>query len=412
MSSDHAATDATVPCPACGAQNRPAARFCEQCGARMPQAAPVAPPPPVAPAAVVPPIAPVTPVAADPVAPPPVRPARSSLLVPAIIAGVVLIALALILLAGHPFARPVREYAMRDVEVKSSTDPAGGSVLGHFQRGDVVSGAWVTKPGGAKWLKVKRPGQGDGYISSRDLSDHARPRLASTSAGAQAVSTASVVHADPDQKSAVIDDLAQGESAATVGATADGWTEIVLNGGGVGYVKSAAFLPPASADAGAPGTAEAAAGQTPAQTARVGAITHYTCSYSAGESVNPPADTSPLSFYLDEGRACINHRYPYIADDAGGLKRVMLNEKSRRASLLYFVPGRGAFQRTDFTLAPAAWAELMRTSAELEAISCPPPGDAAAASAIKADLAKAMPALHTQAPGASWRRRVWQCTAG
>jgi hypothetical protein len=373
-------------------------------------------PSPAAADTVVGPAVAASPAAAEHVAPPPIvdHPApgaqRSPLLIPGVIAGVVILALLAFLLVGHPFAKPVKEFATREVEVRSSADPRASTVLGHFQRGDVVTGSWVTKPGAAKWLKVKWPGHGDGYVSARDLSDQARPELTSTAGGSQTVSAGSVVYAEPDVKSAVVDNLSPGEAASTVGATTDGWTEVTLPAGGVGYVKSAAFQTAAAAsdNAAAP---ETAADQAPAAPELAG-VTHYVCAFSADQSVNPPPDTAPLSFYLDEGRACINHRYAYLADDSGGLKRVMLNDKYRRASLLYFMPGRKAFYRTDFTLSPDAYADLRRSSAALETISCPPPDDATAAGAIKADLARSTPNLDEHAPGMTWRRRVWQCSPG
>ena len=410
MSTDDAAADGAVTCPTCGTRNPPSARFCQQCGASMAAAktAPSTPPVPAenvaapAPAArAAPPAAAAAPIAASP-AP---RAQRSNLLVPGVIGAVVVLGLLVFLLAGHPFAKPAREFATREVEVRSSADPRGSTVLGHFQRGDVVTGAWVTKPGKVKWLKVKWPGAGDGYVSARDLSDQARPELASTGGGSQTVSAGSVVYAEPDVKSTVVDNLSAGEAASTVGATAEGWTEVTLPAGGVGYVKSAAFQTAAATDNGA----APAADQTPAAPELAGVV-HYVCAFSPDQSVNPPPDTAALSFYLDEGRACINHRYAYLADASGGLKRVMLNDKYRRASLLYFMPGRKAFYRTDFTLSPDAYEDLLKNSAALQTISCPPPDDATAAGAIKADLARATPNLDAGAPGQTWRRRVWQCS--
>jgi hypothetical protein len=341
--------------------------------------------------------------------------ARPSLLIPAIIAVVVVIALAAFLLLGHPgdlFAKPAHEFATRDAEVRSSADPATSTVLNHLQRGQAVDGHWVGKPGPQGWLKIKVAGHDDGFVSGRNLSDHARPTLTATSTGDQVAGTASVVYAEPDQKSAVVDAVSEGETAPTIGGTADGWTEISLNAGGVGYVQSAVFqTQTAPAPAAAPGGEAQSAPPGGTQTTVLGSVTHYVCAFAPGQSVNPPANTGNLSFYLDEGRACINHRYAYFADDTGGLKRVMLNDKARRASVLYFLPGRKAFSRTDFTLSADDYANLQRTSAALETIACPPPGDAAAVAAIKADLVRATPDLDSNSTTGRWNRRVWNCSA-
>jgi hypothetical protein len=319
----------------------------------------------------------------------------------------VLIAVVAFLLFGHPggvFAKSVKEFATRDLDVKSSIEPATSTTIGHFRRGDPVSGKWVTSKGGqGKWLKVKLPDAGTGYIWSRNLSEHQRPELTSTGGGGQVASVSSVVYAEPDQKAAVVDDISQGEMVATVGATSDGWTEMALNGGGAGYVKSAVFQ-------GVPGPGTAPTTVAADGAPEPGRIVHYVCSSDRAASADQRAST--LSFYLDEGRACINHRYAYFVDDTGGLKRVMLNDRDHRVSVLTFTQSRKAFSRVDFDLSPADYANLLKTSSALESITCPPPNDAVAAAAIKADLVRSTPQqLDEQTLGVQGRHRAWQCLA-
>lgn len=59
-----------------------------------------------------------------------------------------------------------------------------------------------------------------------------------------------------------------------------------------------------------------------------------------------------------------------------------------------------------------AWDDLLRKASALESVTCPRPGDAVAASGLRADLIRATPNLDLQTMGVSWRRRVWQCSAG
>jgi hypothetical protein len=190
---------------------------------------------------------------------------------------------------------------------------------------------------------------------------------------------------------------------ATVGATSDGWTEMALNAGGAGYVKSAVFQ-------GVPGAGTPPPAFDAKAAPEPGRIVHYVCSSDQAASSDQPR--SALSFYLDEGRVCINHRYAYFVDDTGGLKRVMLNDRDHRVSLLTFTQNRKAFSRVDFDLSPADYANLLKTSSGLESITCPPPNDAVAAAAIRADLVRSTPQqVDEQTLGVQGRHRAWQCSA-
>jgi uncharacterized protein YgiM (DUF1202 family) len=439
MSDDAPIPEQTVTCPACGAENRQSARFCRQCGSKVAADVAVSPPsvspiqstaapspsqpdPPSEPerASASPPKQQdgTTSAAAEAASPPRASWAqkmrtlspnlkRPVIFIPVAIAGLAIIALLAFFLvgpAGDIFAPSVKEFANRDAQVASSID-SSAIILGNLQRGDAIVGKWVKAPGGqARWLKVKWPVQGSGYIWGPDLSDRTRPNITLAGPVYPAAAISSVVYAEPDPQSSVIDDLSQGETATVVGATSDGWAEIALNAGGVGYVKADAFQsthgPSSSANIDA----------SPVQIAALSGITHYTCAFSPDQSKNPPT-TAALSFYLDEGRTCIDHRYAYFADEAGGLKRVMLSDKDRRASLLYFMPDRKSFYRTDFTLSPDDYTKLLKTSAALESAICSPPADTKDATALRGVLKRATPTLDVQTPGVVWQKRVWQCTA-
>jgi hypothetical protein len=421
MSDDAITPGQMVACPTCGAENRQSARFCRQCGGKLGGATAAPTPPPVPPV-----VAPST----QAVAPPPsadagpsttaaAASARRSLnvppqlkrpvvFIPAVVIAVALIGALVFFLVGplDLLSPSVHEFANRDVQITASTDPAS-VVLGHLQRGDAIVGKWVKAPGGqARWLKVKWPVQGSGYIWGRDLSDRLRPDITLATSNVATAVVSSVVYAEADARSPVIDDLAAGETATPIGETKDGWAEIALNAGGVGYVKAVAF----QGVGGSPAVANVDA--SPVQIAALAGITHYSCSFSSDQSKNPPdGGTGPLSFYLDEGRTCLNHRYAYAPDDVGGLKRVMLSDKDRRASLLYFMPDRKSFYRTDFVLSPDDYAKLLRSSVALDSATCSPPADPTALSALRAVLKKAMPSLDAQTPSVLSQRRVWQCTA-
>ena len=394
-------------CPDCGAENRADARFCHGCGATLaPRAVADAPVTPVNPA---PRVAPQSPTS---IQSPPVEPAASSaggpslvsgvrkpnVLIPAVIvAAVVLIGLGLVLFGGDLFAPTVKTYATRDAQVMSAIDPAKATQIGTVHRGDALSGHWIKgHDGKPRWLKVNWPGHGDGFVWTRDLSSRPRPDLTASGQSSQPAVTAALVYAEPDKTSPVVDDLAPGETASTVGVTGDGWSELTLANGGVGYVQAAAFAPGAGGMELSPTLAN---------------ISHIRCAFAPEQSVNAPSDTQALNFYFDENRLCINHTFAYMRDPAGGLRRVMLNDRTRRVSLLQFSADHHVFLRTDYDLPPDDYAKMSAASAALKSITCPPPGDADALTRVRATLASATPDLDGQAASASWKRRAWLCTA-
>jgi hypothetical protein len=355
------------------------------------QASPTLPPPASLPPA-------YEPFTAPPAGPPLVsRFGRPGVLIPVVIlAAVVLVGLGLLLFGGDLFAPTVKTFATRDAEVMSAIDPAKATSLGSVHRGDALSGHWIKgRDGKPQWLKIAWPGHDGGFVWGRDLSTRQRPDLTPSGALAGPATSAALVYAEPDKTSPIVDDLAPGESASAVGDTSDGWTELSLATGGVGYVQTTAFQP---------GGGDAAVSATLANLRR------FRCTFAPGQSVNAAADTRALDFYFDENRLCINHTYAYLRDQTGALRRVMLNDKARRVSLLQFSADRQAFSRTDYDLSPDAYATLSHTSAALKSIVCPPPRDPDALATVHATLASATPDLDAQTASDHWSRRTWLCT--
>ncbi|MEO8926328.1 MAG: SH3 domain-containing protein [Caulobacteraceae bacterium] len=318
--------------------------------------------------------------------------------------GAVLIALVALLawwaFSNDVFSPAVKAYATRDAQVFSAIDPAKSAMLGQVHRGDALSGHWLKgQDGKAQWLKIRWAGRGDGFVWSRDLSIRPRPDLTASDQSSQPAVNASLIYAEPAMSSPVVDNLAAGEAASTVGTTGDGWTELALASGGVGYVQAAAFQ------------ANAAGAPAPATSPMLAGVTHYQCAFAPPQSVNAPPGTQDLSFYFDEGRLCINHTFAYLRGGDGGLTRVMLNDRAKRVSLLQFASNRQAFTRTDYTLPADAYAKLSRTSAALKSVVCAPPGDADSQTIVRRTLTSATPDVAAQAGSASWNRRVWTCAA-
>ena len=409
-------------CLACGAENRAGARFCRQCGTSMTTPPPFEPMPepphPPAPSpstqASRPP-----PQAAGPEEPTgylsgsPQIGARSGkraksrtdgsflrwqVLVPAIVGLVLLLALATYGFLADPlnlFAPTIKAYANQDLVVVEDWRAPTPKVLGHLRRGDALKGHWTDRRVGRfRWLAIEWPGAAHAFVWGHSISLKPRPELAISTPDQIPASIGTQVFAEPDETATVVDNLMPGENASIAGATSAGWVEISLPTGGVGYVRGSTFDGPVNPSAGLTGVA------------------HYTCTLSPADSVNVPSGTPNLAFVFDANRRCIDHRYAYAVDDTGNLRRVMFNDKERRATLLSFTADRQSFARTDFLLSADDYKRLSRHAPDLANIECPAPNDPTAVATMTKAMNKIMPALDSQTAAISTNRRVWRCSAG
>lgn len=138
-------------------------------------------------------------------------------------------------------AETVTQYVTRSVNVRSTASAEEPSVT-KLERGAEVTGSWVTgKDGETPWLKLKDgPYSGD-FVWGRNLSERPRPTLTRLTGTKMRVRVAGEIHQEPDLTTTKLADVAVGETLTTVGTTADGWTEVALNKGGVGYVQTSLF---------------------------------------------------------------------------------------------------------------------------------------------------------------------------
>jgi uncharacterized protein YgiM (DUF1202 family) len=354
---------------------------------------------------------------------------RPIVFVPTVLVALIVMGLIAFFVLRHRAApaAPVTEFATRLVRVRSATEVAGSSILGDLQRGDTVTGTWVTAADGqTRWLKIRWGSQGDGYVWSRNLSDRPRPILTSFGAGAQVAQAGSLVYPEPDIHTAPLQNLAPGDIATTIGATSDGWTEVALKGGGVGYVRADAFQTPPvpssamtpTTDAGTPASsvADGAVASAPAQTVNETspspAATRFACAVAPELAKDGIPGAGSLSFSVDESRSCINDRSAYLRTANGFLRRTMLIDKERRAALLLISPDRHVFTRVDYMLTPQAYAAVRQAYPLLVDIACPPPGNDQAAANVQDSLSRANPSFAVPSAAVmSWHRTVWRCAA-
>ncbi|MBO9695134.1 MAG: zinc ribbon domain-containing protein [Sphingopyxis sp.] len=234
-------------CSECGSALSPDARFCAACGAAISgpeEAAAPAASPAIAPAPL-----PVTDVNAGNASP---APRRTGLL----LGGAALLAVAIgggawlglsssgdkaatVENAGAGDDRAAAEtatlYAVAEANLRDRASLQGSKIVGSLKRGEKASGTLVTDERGKPWLRLDG---GSGFVSLANLAKSVPPALASLD-GSDRITTAQCTvleSAKPGAASKMV--LKPGAAVRLVGATADGFTEVGLPGGGVGYTPA------------------------------------------------------------------------------------------------------------------------------------------------------------------------------
>lgn len=243
-------------CSECGSALSPDARFCAACGAAVSATgsapAPVASPAPapVASPAAAPAPLPAADVDAEGASP---APRRTGLL----LGGAALLAVAIgggawlglssseekagtAQNAGAGEDRGAAEtatlYAVAEANLRDRASLQGSKIVGSLKRGERAAGTLVTDERGKQWLKLDG---GSGFVSLANLAKAAPPALASLD-GSDRITTARCTMLESAAAGAASKTvLKPGAAIRLVGATADGFTEVGLPGGGVGYMPAA-----------------------------------------------------------------------------------------------------------------------------------------------------------------------------
>jgi len=235
-------------CSECGSALSPDARFCAECGAAVSgsesAAAPAASP------AIIPAPLPVIDVEADGASP---APRRTGLL----LGGAALLAVAIgggawlgltssgdragtIEKADTGEVRAAAEtatlYAVAEANLRDQASLQGSKIVGSLKRGEKGTGTLVTDERGKQWLKLDG---GSGFVSLANLAKAVPPTLASLDGSDRITTAQCTVLESPAAGAASKMVLKPGAAVRLVGATADGFTEVGLPGGGVGYMPGA-----------------------------------------------------------------------------------------------------------------------------------------------------------------------------
>lgn len=249
-------------CSECGSALTPGARFCAVCGAGVPdsageavQAGPAAAP--AAPAAAPSPVVHPAPVRSEPApdpAPAPAPASRKGLL----IGGGALLAVAI---AGGAWlglsstdkpaetgseaasgasdadAKPASLFAVAEANLRDTPSLEGSKIVGSLKRGEKVNGVIVNDDRGKPWLKIDGSGR---FVSLANLAETQPPALANLDGSDRITTAQCTILAAATAAATTKTVLKSGAAIRLVGSTADGFGEVGLPGGGVGYTAPSA----------------------------------------------------------------------------------------------------------------------------------------------------------------------------
>lgn len=151
--------------------------------------------------------------------------------------------------AGEASTKRASLFAVAEANLRDTPSLQGSKVVGSLKRGEKVSGTIVTDERGKPWLKTDGAGR---FVSLANLAETAPPALASLD-GSDRIATAQCTALETAAAGAATKMvLKPGAAVRLVGSTADGFVELGLPGGGVGYT------PPSAACATDPSPAKGA----------------------------------------------------------------------------------------------------------------------------------------------------------
>lgn len=139
-------------------------------------------------------------------------------------------------------------YAVRETNVraKPSTTTA---VIGKLERGTAVSGVLVAGLSGQKpWVKVTAGPYKGYYVSAAaNLTKEPRPPLSTETGGPMVTTTTTSAFREPSWSAPVLAELGEGTRLDVVGTTSNGFAEVSLRSGAIGYVEVASLAEPGAA---------------------------------------------------------------------------------------------------------------------------------------------------------------------
>ena len=259
-------------CIACGAGLNDGARFCGNCGAPVPdsepagtqqvETGPLSPPVPPPPAAVL-----AEPLDAVPAEPAVGRSGPNWLLIGGG-TGIVLLLLLYYFIflrddmsapapaaatekAASEYAATRKMFVVADANVRDKPAIKDGNIVGKLPRGSIVNGTLkMAMDGTGGWFELA---DGKGFVSDVNLSETQPPEIVKPLGDRMWNADRPVdIYGQPDAAAPVLDHVAAGTPLMLFGLTANGYVEIKLKKGGVGYLADGARIAEASNARGKP----------------------------------------------------------------------------------------------------------------------------------------------------------------
>lgn len=130
-------------------------------------------------------------------------------------------------------------YVRRDVKIRAG--PSGSSAAdGSLARGEALVGRLVVGADGeALWLSITSGPHAGRYVWGKNISLQQAPPFGVSVGRKEVLRRDGPVYAEPDIKSAVLDNLTNQSEVLVLGTNGFGWVEIGLKAGGVGYISKA-----------------------------------------------------------------------------------------------------------------------------------------------------------------------------
>ena len=125
-------------------------------------------------------------------------------------------------------------YVIRNAKLRNKPTTQGSTVLGELKRGTQIEGMMeMAADGKTQWFKIKDTGQ---YVAGVNLSDVMPPALTLALGKTMTLDEQTEIRALPLDSATTLDTVGAGVKVEAVGVT-NGWIEIALKKGGVGYIK-------------------------------------------------------------------------------------------------------------------------------------------------------------------------------
>ncbi len=148
------------------------------------------------------------------------------------------------------------DYATRVTKVRREPTAAGSNEVGDVARGETLVGRLVKGADGqSRWLQLTDGRWKGDYVWMDNLSRDPRPALTAVDHRFRRLLTASAATSLPNSP-LTLRAFGRGDAVMVLGTTADGWREIELTGGGVGYLPPAAFGEGGASQSPSPNPAE------------------------------------------------------------------------------------------------------------------------------------------------------------